>query len=399
MRALMLVLLLSLAAVVPVRAALVVEATGSAPLQGAISHVREQALKDAFRQASLRAGAQVSSTQLMSKGVVTQDDVQVRTAAQLKNVEVLWEDQRDGLYEVSIRAEVASEAMCPASQQRYRKAVAVAGFGLAQPQQATVGRLQNVEQDLPRVLVNSLNERGLVHALDATRTSLYQDPRRAPSKETAQQRLTTSVALATQLGAQYVVSGVVRDMAMASELEEKPARRSEWREMLGLQPKAQQRQFVMDVFVHDGLSGAMLFQRSYNTFGEWDAPAAQTVGFATPQFWQTGYGQEVREVVQAAVADVNEALRCQPFMARIVQARGNRLHIEASAGAGIRPGDKFQVYRTGTFYNLDLEPRTELTDMATEIVIKQVQPQFVVAEMQLSAGHLAIQRDDMVIAW
>ncbi len=399
MRALMLVLVMSLVAVMPVRAAMVVEAIGSAPVQGAISYVREQALKDAFRQASLQAGAQISSTQLMSKGVVTQDDVQLRTEARLRNVEVLWEDQRDGLYEVSIRAEVAPQAMCPAGQQRYRKAVAIAGFGLAQPQQATIGRLQNVEQDLPRVLVNTLNNGGLVHALDATRISLYQDPRRAPSKETAQQRLTTSVALATQLGAQYVVSGVVRDLAMTSDLQEQPARRSEWRDMLGLQPKAQQRQFVMDVFVHDGLSGAMLFQRSYSTLGEWDAPAAANVGFATPKFWQTAYGAEVRELLQGAAHDVNEVLRCQPFMARIVQARGNRLHIEASAGAGIRPGDKFQVYRTGTFYNLDLEPRTELTDMATEIVVKQVQPQFVVAEMKLSAEHLAIQRDDMVIAW
>lgn len=86
-------------------------------------------------------------------------------------------------------------------------------------------------------------------------------------------------------------------------------------------------------------------------------------------------------------------------MARIVAARGKRIHIEASGGTGIRPGDKFQVYRTGTFYNLDLEPRTELTDMATEVVIKQVQPQFVVAEMTSDAASLAIQRDDLVIAW
>lgn len=379
--------------------ALVVEVTGSAPVNGALSYVREQAMKDALRQASLRAGAQISSTQLMSQGVMRQDDVAVRSSAQVRNVEVLWEDQQDGLYEVSIRAEVAPQAMCPAGQQQYRKAVAVAGFGLARPQQATIGRLQNIEQDLPRVLVNSLNNRGQVHALDATRISLYQDPRRAPSDETAQQRLTTSVALATQLGAQYVISGVVRDLAMAGDAEEHPARRGDWRERLGLSPAAQPRQFVMDVFVHDGLSGAMLFQRSYSTFGEWDMPAAEQVGFATPRFWRTGYGEQVRDVISTAVADVNEALRCQPFMARIVKTSGKRLHIEASAGAGIRPGDKFQVYRTGTFYNLDLEPRTELTDMATEVVVKQVQPQFVIAEMKLSAEHLAIQRDDMVIAW
>lgn len=382
--------------------ALTVEVTGEAPLSGAISHAREQALQDAMRQASLRAGAQVSSTQLMSQGVVQQDDVQVRSNAQLKNIEVLWEDQAGGLYQVAIRADVTPQAMCPASTQRYRKAVAVAGFGLARPQQATLGQLQNIEQDLPRVLVNTLNNRGAIHALDATRTSLYQDPRRAPSMETAQQRLTTSVALATQLGAQYVVSGVVRDLSMMGEAGNDSHRASgadSWLDLLGLEDNNRDRQFVMDVFVHDGLSGAMLFQRSYSAHGAWDRPARERVPFASPHFWQTPYGAEVRELLSGVVDDVDEVLRCQPFMARIVKAKGNRLHIEASAGAGIRPGDKFQVYRTGTFYNLDLEPRTELSDMATEVVIKQVQPQFVVAEMKLTAEHLAIQRDDMVIAW
>ncbi|MCD8523101.1 MAG: flagellar assembly protein FlgT [Saccharospirillaceae bacterium] len=394
-------LLLMLLCALPV-AALTVEVTGEAPLNGALSYVREQALQDAMRQASLRAGAQVSSTQLMRQGVVEQDDVQVRSSAQLKNIEVLWEDQAGGLYQVAIRADVSPQAMCPASTQRYRKAVAVAGFGLARPQQATLGQLQNIEQDLPRVLVNTLNNRGAVHALDATRTSLYQDPRRAPSMETAQQRLTTSVALATQLGAQYVVSGVVRDLAMMGEAANDSGHRhgsGHWLDLLGIENNNRDRQFVMDVFVHDGLSGAMLFQRSYTAHGAWDRPARERVSFASPHFWQTPYGAEVRELLSGVVDDVDEVLRCQPFMARIVKAKGNRLHIEASAGAGIRPGDKFQVYRTGTFYNLDLEPRTELSDMATEVVIKQVQPQFVIAEMKLTAERLAIQRDDMVIAW
>ncbi|WP_430461547.1 flagellar assembly protein FlgT [Thalassolituus sp. LLYu03] len=382
--------------------AITVEVTGTAPLVGAISYAREQALQDAMRQASLRAGAQISSTQLMNKGVIEQDDVQVRTQAELKNVQVLWEDQHNGLYEVAIRADVKPEAMCPASTQKYRKAIAVAGFGLANPVQASVGQLQNIEQDLPRVLVNTLNGRGAVHALDATRTSLYQDPRRAPSAETAQQRLTTSVALATELGAQYVVSGVVRDLAMVGEAEQdihQAPSEAKWLSLFGVEPTSHDRRFVMDVYVHDGLSGAMLFQRSYSTEGEWTRSRTERTGFASPQFWNTDYGQEVRELLVSVVDDVDEVLRCQPFMARIVKARGNRLHIEASAGAGIRPGDKFQVYRTGTFYNLDLEPRTEISDMATEVVVKQVQPQFIIAEMKLSAEHLAIQRDDLVIAW
>lgn len=396
-RYIMIILFLCLPAVVR---ALTVEVVGQAPLDGALSHARQQALEDAMQQASLRAGAQVSSTQLMEQGVVKQDDVQLRSQAELKNVEVLWEEQQNGLYQVAIRADVSAGVMCPNSSQRYRKAIAVTGFGLAQPMQATLGRLENIEQDLPRVLVNTLNDRGATHALDATRTSLFRDPRRAPSAETPQQRLTTSVSLATQLGAQYVVSGVVRDLAMQGETRDStPGQGERWLSLLGLEGNDHERQFVLDVFVHDGLSGAMLFQRSYATQGEWDVARQQRVGFASPRFWKTGYGQQVRGLLTSVVDDLDEVLRCQPFMARVVKARGNRLHIEASAGAGIRPGDKFQVYRTGTFYNLDLEPRTELSDMATEVVVKQVQPQFVIAEMQYTAEHLAIQRDDMVIAW
>lgn len=373
----------------------VVEVVGRAPIDGAPSYARAEAMKDALYQASLQAGAQVSGMQLMKEGVISKDEVAVSTGADVRNVEVLWENVVDGVYLVSVRADVNEQSLCPGQTQEYRKAIAVTGFGLARPQHATYGRLENIEQALPRWLASELNGQGLVHALDATRISLYQDPRRAPSAETAQQRLTTSVALATQLGAQYVVSGVVRDLSLAKEQKQSGFALSR----LAGMSKARQREFVMDVFIHDGLSGAMLSQRTYRTQGEWNVRKNDYVGFATPDFWDTNYGGEVSSLLEKAADDLNQTLRCQPFMARIVKARGNRLHIEASAGAGIRPGDTFKVYRTGTLYNLDLEPRTELTDMAAEAVVKHVQPQFIVADLKQSAEHLAIQRDDMVIAW
>ena len=126
-----------------------------------------------------------------------------------------------------------------------------------------------------------------------------------------------------------------------------------------------------------------------------------------PESYLTPVHQEVdpiapmmlRVVSYGAVADVNEALRCQPFMARIVKTEGERLYIEAKGTSGIRPGDKFKVYRTGIFYNLDLEPRTKLANMATEVVVTHVQPQFIIAELPFSGSSLAIQRDDMVVAW
>jgi hypothetical protein len=86
-------------------------------------------------------------------------------------------------------------------------------------------------------------------------------------------------------------------------------------------------------------------------------------------------------------------------MAKIIKTEGKRLHIEALAGAGIRLGDKFSIYRSGTFYNLDLEPRIELTNTDIKATVKQIQPQFIVADLTMSAQQLSIQRDDIVIAW
>lgn len=377
-----------------------VEVTGQAVITGAQSLAREQAIEDALAQASLRNGVEVSSVQLMSSGMMTKDEVQVRSKGEVRNVEILWENAKDGIYQVAIRADVKSLSLCPANHnQTYRKSVAIAGFGMAHPDQASVGQLQNVERDMPRALLNTFNNRGGLHALDATGISLYADPRRAPVSHTAQRRLTSSVALAKNLGAQYVISGVIRDMSMIGDNEYEPSSANEWLSLVGLDTKPNARQFVVEIFVHDGLSGALLFQRGYATQGKWNLANNKSVGFASPKFWQAPYGKKVRNLMTQLVDEVNETLRCQPFMARIVKAKGKRLHIEASAGAGIRPGDKFKVYRTSTFYNLDLEQRTELNDMATVAVVKQVQPQFIIAEMKLNAEHLAIQRNDMVISW
>ena len=372
-----------------------VEVVGQAAIDGAPSEARERALKDALRQASLKGNSRVSGMQLMQHGELVQDEVEVTTLSNVRDVQVLWEDSADGIYQVGLSAEVSPQPMCPVHNQNYRKAIAIAGFGLARPQQATLGRLENAEQALPRWLAGSLTQMGQLHVLDATGISLYQDPRRAPSAETAQQRLTTSVALATQLGAQYVVSGVIRDLDVHKDRQRQGSTL-----LSSVFSRAHHpRDFVMDVFIHDGLSGAMLYQQTYQTTGLWDAGVRDHTGFATPDFWATSYGVAVEKLLDDVSQDVNEVLRCQPFMARIVRARGNRLHIEATASAGIRPGDTFKVYRTGTLYNLDLEPRTELTDMAAEAVVKQVQPQFIIADLTYPAETLSIQRDDMVIAW
>ena len=201
--------------------AYVVEVEGQAPITGNINHARQQALEDAMRQASLRAEAHIVSTQLMSKGVMKQDDIKLKGKGSIKDVEILWEDSLDGIYSVAIRADVKPVQMCQSKGNSLRKAVAITGFGLVSPKQTSLGQLQNIEQDLARVFINTLNDSGQMHALDASHIGLYENPAYAPSSQNQQRHLTTSMALAQNLGAQYIVSGIVRGLDTLSTVADK----------------------------------------------------------------------------------------------------------------------------------------------------------------------------------
>ncbi|MBL4798883.1 MAG: flagella assembly protein FlgT [Oleispira sp.] len=392
------ILFILLVSWISVADAFVVEVQGEAPIIGSVNYARQQALEDAMRQASLRAEAHVVSTQLMTKGVMQQDDIQLKSQANVKNVEVLWEGAEEGIYSVTIRADVKPIQMCQRGNS-LRKAVAVTGFGLVSPKQSSLGQLQNIEQDLARVFINTLNDSGQIHALDASHIGLYENPAFAPSVQNQQRHLTTSIALAQNLGAQYIVSGIVRGLDTLSTVANNVEPEESWLSLVGFTDEPTDRQFAVDVFVHDGFSGALIFSNSYATQGKWNLDRLANVRFASPAFWKSDYGHAVKDLLVGAIDDVSMSLRCQPFMAKIIKTEGKRLHIEALAGAGIRPGDTFSIYRSGTFYNLDLEPRIELTSTDMKATVKQVQPQFIVAELTMSAQQLSIQRNDIVIAW
>ena len=154
--------------------ALEVEVTGTAPVDGAMSYVREQAMKDALQQASLRVGVQINSTALIAKGT-WKDEVELKTSAQVRNdasagrKPARWPLQRHH----SRRSRRI--AYVPASKQQYRKAVAVAGFWPNHAGQP--GILQNIDKICRVCWWIALITLGACVRLDANRMSLFQEPR------------------------------------------------------------------------------------------------------------------------------------------------------------------------------------------------------------------------------
>ncbi|MCH8552586.1 MAG: flagellar assembly protein FlgT [Natronospirillum sp.] len=377
-----------------------IEATGRAEVVYGDEHsARVRAMRDAVQNASMQVSAQVRSSQTVESGSVVVDHLRVHSAARVTQVEVLSEGRSGNFFEVNIQARVAEDHMCANHVVNdFAKSVAVTGFALEDATQTTVGHLGDVDRQLASYLVNAMNGETGLRALNANHMMLYPSVSAAPTRQTTRNTLSWAVDAARDMGVQFVVSGVVRDLGMEevrreiSDEDGLVARLSQPRNTL-------QRQMMLDVYVHDGYSGALVFQSRYSTSGEWNYRSNEKVGFATSRFFASEYGQNVRDLLRHVVDDVQEAVQCQPFMANIAQVDGDRIYIQMGAESGLRPGDDLSVYRTSTFFDRRNDAYNELTDTQLVARVTQVQPNFAIAELPVTAERLNLQPDDLVIAW
>ncbi len=380
--------------------AIEVSAVGAAAVGNDLEKSRDMAIRDALRQASLQVGGTIHSSQMLVDGLVTNDRMSVKSNGQFRHVRILQEKITQGILEVKIRAEFLDGGQCKVNQGNgYRKAVAVAGFALQNPKEATLGGLTNIEQRLSGVMANAINVHHRLHAMDSGHVLLFSSVDRAPSSQNNLQRLSNSVELAKELGAQFVVSGVIRDLAMINPDADEPRIWDAPLDLLGLSRQKRQRNFVLDVYVHDGISGSLMFQNTYATQGVWHYNNHRKTGFATPVFWKSDFGGQVKSLLSKVVADLNSNLGCQPYMAKIIGASGDFVRLDTGGSVGMRPGDELTVFRSSTFYNLDQEGLMQLHDTQVKATITQVQPRFAIAKLNKTAARYAIQREDVVVAW
>ncbi len=381
-------------------AAVELTAVGSSAMGKDLEESRDKAIRDALRQASLQLGGSIHSSQMLVDGLVTSDQMSLKSNGQFRHVRILEEKISQGILEIKIRAEFFEGGECEVNQGNgYRKAVAIAGFALQNPKESSIGHLINIEQRLSGVMANTINGHHRLHAMDSGHVLLFSSVDRAPSSQNNLQRLSNSVELAKELGAQFVVSGVIRDLAMinpdadVSRVWDAPL------DFLGLSREKRLRNFAMDVYVHDGISGSLMFQNTYATQGIWPYDDHYKTGFATPVFWKSDFGHQVKTLLSTVVDDLNNNLGCQPYMAKIIDAHGDYVRLDIRGSVGMRPGDELTVFRSSTFYNFDQENLVQLQDTKVTATITQVQPRFAIAKLNKTAGRYAIQQEDVVVAW
>ena len=375
------------------------EGTGIATIRGGdVEAARAEARKAALRDVALQYDARISSQDTVRDGRITDSELTVSSRARATNVQVLDERQVDSTLRITLSAEVSDNAgRCHAGEAAgLRKRVAVTGFTLQQPEQARLGRLDDAGQMLPHRLQVGLQDQGNLQVLRASSTQLYPDVANAPTIQHFDNRLSNVIDVAREMGAQFIVAGVIRDIGV-----ENP---SAWNTSVlhrigrGLGATNTERRFVADMMIFDGFSGSPVYQKRYQTRGRWDAGKGQSAGFGSAGFMETNYGRAVTDLVTQMRDDIQQALACQPFMTRITRVEGTKVTIASGATAGLRPGDTLALYRSYSHFDSpDATP--ELLEADIEVTLDSVFPEYANGLIPQYGSLENIQRGDIAIIW
>ncbi len=382
-----------------------VEAEGTSPINGPVGVAKRLALQDAIRQALLQSNAQVSTTTVVSSRGVVSDNVRFTAQGNVTNVVILdeWTDETN--YYVRIRAQVpgaiavsnrAMETNTGARNARlqvsaapsglsaqYRRKMAITQFHVLD--RAQIADLPNIEIALARELKRRLDVDGHVRTVDASQyllplgddAGVISQGRILGTLPAAQEVGQLATEFAESLGAQFVVSGVIRDMSVTKHL-------------LG----ARVRHLELDVIVHDGITGAEVARHRLNESvvdaGMFDFPT--TLPVLNDKFYASPFGQRIHRVLDKLVSMLVNDLSSQLFTARVIRAEGKQVFFDAGGAANIKVGDVLNAFQLSQSAVNDLPGQRALgfSESPTSIlVVTQVQQLFSVGELDSETTRLS----------
>ncbi|WP_323751757.1 flagellar assembly protein T N-terminal domain-containing protein [Marinobacter sp.] len=372
--------------------------------EGNLDQARAEARQAAMRDLALQYQAQVSTQDTVENGQLTQSKTELSSNVELRSATIVDEYQRGNLLRVIVRAELSDQsggagATCQAGEASgLRKRVAVTGFPIVMPSQGGDPGLDNAGEQLPQALVAKIQKQGTLQVLGATSLRLFSNLPDAPTTQVnmASNRLTNVVQLARELGAQFVVSGVIRDMGLSDPDSWGSSVFEKMQRGLGFGDKT--RRFEAEVMVFDGFSGSPVFRKRFETVANWSPAGAGTAGFASAGFEKSEWGAAVSGVIDEMAATVSSALNCQPFMARITRVVDGKVTLASGATAGLRPGDQLNIYRSQRYFD-SLGGTPELADAGVTITLDSVHPDFSTGSLGTTGGQINVQRDDLAIIW
>jgi hypothetical protein len=157
------------------------------------------------------------------------------------------------------------------------------------------------------------------------------------------------------------------------------------------------RYYHLQVQVFDLAEERTVFSQKYQTTALWSHRKSTNLDPDYFRFWETAYGQAAERILNAAAMDVEEAIRCEPLQAEVIQVKQNQVLLSIGKAHGASIGDTFKlVHRRevpDSFGRIQpLLAVTELTVKITQLSSEAAWAESVNADLlaNIQAGDLAM---------
>ncbi|HHQ4481574.1 TPA: flagellar assembly protein FlgT [Aeromonas veronii] len=314
-----------------------IEAQGSAAILGGDEvYAREQATRDALRQALLASGAAVSSVQRLENGSLRSEQIQIRSGGDIRQYRLKREEVRNGRMYITLVADIQAERQI-CQTQHFAKDLTLVRLRMRYPDQASYGAMDDMPENLSRRLFETLaNAPQGVAVRQWLDENLRIDPLHLQQGDRS--ALEEIKALSLRTDSQYLVLGSIDDLS----IEPQGNQLTSWYE----DPV---RNFRMQLYLFDGINGSLVNRKAYEGRATWTFGKREQVGSSSGQFWQSSYGQEVNYQLQQAAQDLVAQLTCAPVTARVVGQNERGPYINLGRRNGVKLGDQFRIQHNADF--------------------------------------------------
>lgn len=300
------------------------ETTGQATIRnGDLAAARAQATEDAVKRALLFAGVSIRSVQQVTDGLLTQESTQLKSSGEIQQVQIVTERSQNGVFEVTIRADIfQTEPACPTLS--YKKKLLITPFKLRLPEQAVIGELFELGNVSSKMFSDKLSE-----ISQSSWPQQLQNPINGQHLSYQERH-----AVHQQYNARYILSATLDDVSLG---ETSGTNWQFWSDA------DRERFFHIELSLFDLVDERTVFQQKYQTSAIWSVRKSTALDPQYQRFWRTEYGKSVERILDAAVMDVEEAIRCEPLLADVKQVRQNQVLLSIGSAHGVKVGDTFTL--------------------------------------------------------
>ncbi len=202
--------------------------------------------------------------------------------------------------------------------------------------------------------------------------------------------------LARRHRAQFVVGGEIVDMGQ-QQRRGHYSRSFRQLPVLGNYASDPERMIVVRIDIYDGASGKLVDQETFKAWSKDGADLKPLHTLLGERFMHTPLGVAIHGVMTQQNDYISTLLSCMPLQTQIQRmANTERGVIAAGAAQGVRPGDRFRVYRPASLpgardQNVSQRPLGKL-------VVEEVYPEHALGTLDTESGA-SLRPGDLVRVW